>query len=199
MMPHYADIESKYGPTKVHLQVFDGKSQDERSDAGTGHDLPLFSMCKSARGVFRAISTFARFVTPSASVMPTASPHASAKPGTFTFTPLSRRNSGLASPVVLDPDLSDLRISTAPSAKTLPERVESPLPMSPAPSSPPRPLDNLPDMPDAPGSTDAGPRWGGFQDDNNSANVGEAGHPGIYRGPDVSRARQSLPRPSRIT
>jgi hypothetical protein len=33
---------------------------------------------------------------------------------------------------------------------------------------------------------DAGPRWGGFEDDHNNANQGEAGHPSVYRGPLVS-------------
>jgi hypothetical protein len=36
------------------------------TDLGACHDLPLFSMTRPARGVFRAIATFARYVTPSA-------------------------------------------------------------------------------------------------------------------------------------
>lgn len=38
----------------MHLQVYDG----------VGHDLPLFSMTKPARGTYRAIATFVRRVTP---------------------------------------------------------------------------------------------------------------------------------------
>jgi hypothetical protein len=34
--------------------------------SGTGHDLPLFSMTRPARGVFRAIASFARYCTPNA-------------------------------------------------------------------------------------------------------------------------------------
>lgn len=40
----------------MHLQVFDG----------VGHDLTLFSMTKPARGAYRSIATFCRYVTPRA-------------------------------------------------------------------------------------------------------------------------------------
>ncbi|WWD17016.1 hypothetical protein CI109_101452 [Kwoniella shandongensis] len=56
MLPSLQGIEKKHGPTDVHLQVYDGVC----------HVLPLFSMTKPSRGVFRAISSFARYVTPSA-------------------------------------------------------------------------------------------------------------------------------------
>ncbi|WRT66661.1 uncharacterized protein IL334_003621 [Kwoniella shivajii] len=56
MLPSLEGIEKKYGPTNVHLQVYDG----------TCHDLPLLSMTRPARGAFRAIANFARYVTPSA-------------------------------------------------------------------------------------------------------------------------------------
>lgn len=256
-MPHYEGIESRYGPTKVHLQVFDGMSYffntsltrlaRELIKVGTGHDLPLFSMCKSARGVFRAISTFARQVTPTAGIMPTSSTSSSSTPGQpfpgFSMTPLgglSRRNStkrwslsgpaggsGSSSPKpnsVKTMPIQDLRITTEPETTTksastsssvsngktrLGElgRVESPLPMSPAPISPTsRPVldDSLHPVPgvsfdkdpireDGTGlGDDAGPRWGGFEDDNNSAKPGEAGHPSIYRGPDVSLYSNSI-------
>lgn len=55
LLPSLAGIESRYGPTNVHLQVYDGVC----------HDLPLFSMTTAARGCFRAIASFARYVTPS--------------------------------------------------------------------------------------------------------------------------------------
>lgn len=48
-------IEAKHKPTEVHLQVFDG----------VAHDLTLFSMTKPARGAYRSIATFCRYVTPS--------------------------------------------------------------------------------------------------------------------------------------
>ncbi|WOO81222.1 AB hydrolase superfamily protein [Vanrija pseudolonga] len=54
LLPSLQGIEDKYGPTDVHLQVYDG----------VGHDLPLFSMTKPARGTYRAIATFVRRVTP---------------------------------------------------------------------------------------------------------------------------------------
>ncbi|WVQ77836.1 hypothetical protein IAR50_007531 [Cryptococcus sp. DSM 104548] len=56
LLPSLQGIESRYGPTNVHLQIYDGVC----------HDLPLFSMTKAARGCFRAIASFARYVTPSA-------------------------------------------------------------------------------------------------------------------------------------
>ncbi|WVQ99705.1 hypothetical protein IAU59_006846 [Kwoniella sp. CBS 9459] len=56
MLPSLQGIEEKYGPTNVHLQVYDGVC----------HDLPLLSMTRPARGAFRAITSFARYVTPSA-------------------------------------------------------------------------------------------------------------------------------------
>ncbi|KJE02943.1 esterase/lipase [Cryptococcus gattii NT-10] len=55
LLPSLEEIESRYGPTNVHLQVYDGVC----------HDLPLFSMTTAARGCFRAIASFARYVTPS--------------------------------------------------------------------------------------------------------------------------------------
>lgn len=55
LLPSLEGIESRYGPTNVHLQVYDGVC----------HDLPLFSMTTAARGCFRAIASFARYVTPS--------------------------------------------------------------------------------------------------------------------------------------
>ncbi|WVQ79674.1 hypothetical protein IAT38_001774 [Cryptococcus sp. DSM 104549] len=56
MLPSLQGIEERYGPTNVHLQVYDGAC----------HDLPLFSMTHTSRGCFRAIASFARYVTPSA-------------------------------------------------------------------------------------------------------------------------------------
>ncbi|KAK8864674.1 hypothetical protein IAR55_001926 [Kwoniella newhampshirensis] len=56
MLPSLQVIERRHGPTNVHLQVYDGVC----------HVLPLFSMTKPSRGVFRAIASFARYVTPSA-------------------------------------------------------------------------------------------------------------------------------------
>ncbi|ORX35612.1 hypothetical protein BD324DRAFT_652162 [Kockovaella imperatae] len=56
LCPSLNGIEKRYGPTYVHLQVYDGCC----------HDLALFSMTKPARGLFRAIASFARYVTPQA-------------------------------------------------------------------------------------------------------------------------------------
>lgn len=56
LLPSLQGIEKKYGPTDVHLQVYDG----------VGHDLPLFSMTRPSRGCFRAIANFCRYVTPAA-------------------------------------------------------------------------------------------------------------------------------------
>lgn len=275
-------------------------------------------MCKSARGVFRAISTFARYVTPSAGIMPTSTTtNNNSRNGSFgksILTPLSglsRRNSKIvtgvkkvdsqstsqtSSPGISMVDLglgaevptsTEVNVSSPPlsprldlsgrkisgSAKNVElGRVESPLPISnshtpPTPLSPASrpvplrstsqvssvsqsPIDERPEhifsiqteniapvdnpvvmspYPLSPrsrpvtgrsisqlsttslnlhdertehvhGSTntpasggpgvswddgDAGPRWGGFEDDNNSAKPGEAGHPDIYRGAEV--------------
>lgn len=56
LYPAMKGIEERCGPTNVHLQIYDGAC----------HDLPLFSMTKPARGLFRAVAAFARYVTPSA-------------------------------------------------------------------------------------------------------------------------------------
>ncbi|WVQ67321.1 uncharacterized protein L199_005517 [Kwoniella botswanensis] len=56
MLPSLDGIEEKYSATNVHLQVYDGVC----------HDLPLLSMTRPSRGAFRAIASFARYVTPSA-------------------------------------------------------------------------------------------------------------------------------------
>ncbi|WWC89008.1 uncharacterized protein L201_003925 [Kwoniella dendrophila CBS 6074] len=56
LLPSLNGIEDKYAATNVHLQVYDGVC----------HDLPLLSMTRPSRGAFRAIASFARYVTPSA-------------------------------------------------------------------------------------------------------------------------------------
>nr|XP_019007535.1 uncharacterized protein I206_07797 [Kwoniella pini CBS 10737]OCF46316.1 hypothetical protein I206_07797 [Kwoniella pini CBS 10737] len=56
LLPSLHGIEEKHGATNVHLQVYDGVC----------HDLPLLSMTRPSRGAFRAIASFARYVTPSA-------------------------------------------------------------------------------------------------------------------------------------
>lgn len=53
LLPSLRDIDGKYPPTRVHLQVYDG----------TCHVLPLFSMCEPAKHCYRAIANFCRFVT----------------------------------------------------------------------------------------------------------------------------------------
>ncbi|EJD46838.1 alpha/beta-hydrolase [Auricularia subglabra TFB-10046 SS5] len=54
LYPHLKDIESRYGPTRVHLQVYDD----------TCHVLPLFSFTTPAKFCYRAIATFCKYVTP---------------------------------------------------------------------------------------------------------------------------------------
>ncbi|GMK55198.1 hypothetical protein CspeluHIS016_0202540 [Cutaneotrichosporon spelunceum] len=56
MMPAWDAIEEQHTPTDVHLQVYDG----------VGHDIPLWCMTKPGHCAVRAISAFARWVTPSA-------------------------------------------------------------------------------------------------------------------------------------
>nr|XP_018262748.1 uncharacterized protein I303_04228 [Kwoniella dejecticola CBS 10117]OBR84906.1 hypothetical protein I303_04228 [Kwoniella dejecticola CBS 10117] len=56
LLPSLHGIEEKHSSTNVHLQVYDGVC----------HDLPLLSMTRPSRGAFRAIASFARYVTPSA-------------------------------------------------------------------------------------------------------------------------------------
>nr|XP_019046586.1 hypothetical protein I302_05336 [Kwoniella bestiolae CBS 10118]OCF25516.1 hypothetical protein I302_05336 [Kwoniella bestiolae CBS 10118] len=56
LLPSLKGIEEKHSATNVHLQVYDGAC----------HDLPLLSMTRPSRGAFRAIASFARYVTPSA-------------------------------------------------------------------------------------------------------------------------------------
>lgn len=68
-------IEEKHKPTEVHLQVFDG----------VGHDLTLFSMTKPARGAYRSIATFCRYVTPRApGALPSEESTPAGTPGTMT-------------------------------------------------------------------------------------------------------------------
>ncbi|KAJ9106187.1 hypothetical protein QFC21_001331 [Naganishia friedmannii] len=53
MMPLLRDIEGKYAPTQVHLQVYDH----------TCHVLPMISMSEPARHCYRAIANFCRYAT----------------------------------------------------------------------------------------------------------------------------------------
>ncbi|RXK39917.1 hypothetical protein M231_02851 [Tremella mesenterica] len=95
MLPSLIDIESKHPPTNVHLQVYDGAC----------HDLPLFSMTKSARGVFRAIASFCRFCTPSA-------------PGSLNVTKIepSQHQSGQTTPIASEMSRPSSRNHTRPSS-----------------------------------------------------------------------------------
>jgi hypothetical protein len=52
-MPSLRGIEDKYGPTQVHLQVYDH----------TCHVLPMISMSEPAKHCYRAIANFCRFAT----------------------------------------------------------------------------------------------------------------------------------------
>ena len=72
LYPPLANIEGRYGPTKVHLQVYDGKlfrDSDHRYEVytcyvDTAHILPvLFSFTTPAKFCFRAIATFCKHVT----------------------------------------------------------------------------------------------------------------------------------------
>jgi hypothetical protein len=74
MYPALKGIEERYGPTKVHLQVYDDSA----------HVLPiLFSFTTPAKFCYRAVAAFCRHVTK----MParTFDPPASAPPGITTF------------------------------------------------------------------------------------------------------------------
>ncbi|KZV82439.1 alpha/beta-hydrolase [Exidia glandulosa HHB12029] len=84
MYPKLDGIESKYGPTKVHLQVYDDVC----------HVLPLFSFTTPAKFCYRAIATFCKWVTPerSSTTSPTMDsfPSPPATPlmtDTFVLTP----------------------------------------------------------------------------------------------------------------
>ncbi|EIW66003.1 hypothetical protein TREMEDRAFT_20822, partial [Tremella mesenterica DSM 1558] len=191
MVPSLIDIESKHPPTNVHLQVYDGAC----------HDLPLFSMTKSARGVFRAIASFCRFCTPSA-------------PGSLNVTQeeLSQHQSGQTTPIASEMSGTSSRNHTRPSShhssssslhedsrinsspihiNTEPSTEDSRLP-SALPSSIMTPTINNDPMqlptkqpPKVVSGDDAGPRFDhdrSYQSDS-KALPGTAGHPSIYSGP----------------
>ncbi|KZT58695.1 alpha/beta-hydrolase [Calocera cornea HHB12733] len=64
LYPHLEGIESRYGPTPVHLQVYDD----------TSHVLPLISFSTPAKYCYRAIAAFCVHVTPTGITMPSSSP-----------------------------------------------------------------------------------------------------------------------------
>ena len=53
MLPQLQDLEGKYPPTKVHLQVYDGAC----------HVLPMLSFTEPAKHCYRAIASWCKFVT----------------------------------------------------------------------------------------------------------------------------------------
>ncbi|CDZ97386.1 Arylacetamide deacetylase [Phaffia rhodozyma] len=55
MLPSLDGIQDRYGPTKVHLQVYDEVC----------HVLPIYSMTTPAKYCFRSIASFCKFVTTS--------------------------------------------------------------------------------------------------------------------------------------
>ena len=59
-LPTMFGIEDRYGPTKVHFQLYDK----------TCHDLPLFSICEPAKYTYRAMAAFCFYVTKSSTIQP---------------------------------------------------------------------------------------------------------------------------------
>lgn len=214
-LPSLQGIESKYGPTNVHFQIYDG----------TCHDLPLFSMTTPARGMFRAIASFARFCTPGApgslhintpsnsrlsgSVHSKTSASSLRAGGSATFlerpvtdapqvlSPITGRNDGqragsLDIPRTMSPAHS--RASSRQSTRIGDQSGNA------SDADETRSSRSLPRTRPSQGPTgdDAGPRFGAEDASKNSrAKAGEAGHSGIYSGADVSQVPPFLARATR--
>lgn len=82
LLPSLRGIEDKYGPTQVHLQVYDH----------TCHVLPMISMSEPAKHCYRAIANFCRFATRGHKSSQSSGSSSQRKPGdsaTFGMTELS--------------------------------------------------------------------------------------------------------------
>ena len=88
---------------------------------GVCHDLPLFSMTKPARGLFRAIASFARQVTASA-------------PGSLSIS-RSQQPSPSRSGVNTPEYIGDSQVKNAPTLDLPPAVITTPTTLSPNPSS----------------------------------------------------------------
>lgn len=188
-------IEEKHGPTNVHFQIYDGSC----------HDLPLFSMTTPARGMFRAIASFARFCTPTApgslhintpansklvakSSASSLRNNASGGPMTDTpqsLSPVKARNDSLrADTLVIPRSVSPMAAegSRASSRHSTTRGDHSDTEDAQSSRSLPR---FRPDR--GPAGDDAGPRFGAEEASKDSrAKPGEAGYSGIYDGENVS-------------
>lgn len=112
--PERTRKHAEYGPTKVHLQVYDDAC----------HDIPLFSFTTPAKFAYRAISSFAKFVTSTDGPPP---------------SPVSPRGMTL-------PGESPLYRSAAPSVSSGTEPIVNHIPSLPSSAflSPPLPTDGSP-------------------------------------------------------
>jgi len=198
-LPSLVGIEEKYGPTNVHFQIYDG----------TCHDLPLFSMTTPARGLFRAIASFARFCTPQAPGslhINTPSNSKLSRPSSKLYTePLSMTMTSLdiaSSPRALSPvngartlsiptsDRRESHISETTSSRS--QSVKMDVSGPPTDSEPEVEEDGVRALPKerartGPVEDEAGPRFGVEDASKDSrAKPGEAGHSGIYNGDNVS-------------
>jgi hypothetical protein len=205
-LPSLVGIEEKYGPTNVHFQIYDG----------TCHDLPLFSMTTPARGLFRAIASFARFCTPQAPGslhINTPSNSKLSRPSSKVYTePLSMTMTSLdiaASPRALSPvggartlsippsDRRESQISEATTSRSQSVRMDVSGP--PTDSEPEIEEDGVRALPKerartGPVEDEAGPRFGVEDASKDSrAKPGEAGHSGIYNGDNVRLSLSPFP------
>ncbi|TIB18941.1 hypothetical protein E3P92_00289 [Wallemia ichthyophaga] len=73
-LPSMNGIEGRFGPTKVHLQVYDKMC----------HDLPLFSMVTPAKYAYRAMAAFCFQVTKDTTVQPSPALQGSDIPNTMS-------------------------------------------------------------------------------------------------------------------
>ncbi|EJT96875.1 alpha/beta-hydrolase [Dacryopinax primogenitus] len=85
LYPHLEGIEKRYGPTPVHLQVYDE----------TSHVLPLISFSTPAKYCYRAIAAFCVHVTPGGVPSPTSPFPEPSELNSATYPPRSATLDGL--------------------------------------------------------------------------------------------------------
>ena len=195
ILPSLKGIEERYGPTNVHLQVYDGAC----------HDLALFSMVTMSRGLFRAIAAFARWVTPDARESlaiskPTGMGSANGS-GSNILAPTTRSSSSENAE-----NKSSTVVDASTSTQSVPASSAAPLPVPIITNSPQSSVDpgtssstvyndnghlppTRPDLAQERANSDMSEDVSGSRfdaDPDSKAAPGTAGFTGIYRGENVS-------------
>ncbi|KAK7036461.1 hypothetical protein VNI00_011658 [Paramarasmius palmivorus] len=127
--PKLNGIEARYGPTPVHLQVYDD----------TAHVLPvLFSFTTPGKFCYRAIASFCKYVTGMLNPPPTSPTTDSFATSTSTSPPTSPIRSKMSKSSLMPPESSSRlsrKLSISSKATSRKSSVESELQPPPVPST----------------------------------------------------------------